>query len=224
MSVDALGMGKAASDYIMETQGVYISPEILKAQLQHETGNFNVGGENGISPELFAAHNYAGIKSTNGPTGLTSPEGDDYAAYSSDEEFAQDWAKTLAAYARDWKAWGYGDRVEDISTFADMLTVDPNYKYFTADKSEYVQGLANMMGIDAPDIASFAVQRTGPWGMKAPYNLPQSPTPEKMRSFWEEFSTKMEAAAVDSGLVSVARSAYFNFITADNMKEIAFNI
>ena len=43
MSVDALGMGKAASDYIYETQGVYIAPELLKAQLQHETGNFNVG-------------------------------------------------------------------------------------------------------------------------------------------------------------------------------------
>lgn len=228
MSVDALGMGKAASDYIYETQGVYIAPELLKAQLQHETGNFNVGGPNGISPELFAAHNYAGI-STSEETSLPRPanEGGYYKEYGSDEEFAKDWSNNLALYAQYWKEHGGTDRVEDPKTFVDLLIADPNYQYFRTDiegaVDSYINNIAHWSGVDAPDISSFAVQRTGPWGMKAPYNLPQSPTPEKMRSFWEEFSTKMEAAALDGGLVSVARSAYFNFITADNMKEIAFN-
>lgn len=228
MSVDALGMGKAASDYIMETQGVYIAPELLKAQLQLETGNFNVGGPNGISPELFAAHNYAGI-STSEETSLPRPsdEGGYYQEFGSDEEFAQNWSKNLALYAQYWKEHGGTDRVEDPKTFVDLLIADPNYQYFDTKKEgaveSYINNIASWSGVDAPDISSFAVQRSGPWGMTAPYNLPQSPTPEKMRSFWEEFSTKMEAAAVDNGLISVARSAYMNFITADNMKELAFN-
>lgn len=227
-SVDAVGMGKAASDYIYENTGVYISPVLLKAQLQHETGNFNVGGENGISEELFAAHNYAGI-STSEATSLPRPsnEGGYYKEYGSDEEFAQDWAKNLTLYAQYWKEHNGSDKIEDPKTFVDFLIADPNYQYFRTDiegaVESYINNIASWSGVDVPDIADFAVQRVGPWGMTAPYNIPQSPTPEKERSFWEEFSTKMYAAAVDGGMVSMARTAYFNFITADNMKEIAFN-
>lgn len=67
-----------------------IKPRFVWAQMYHETG--------GWPSDYWGIqyHNYSGIKGAGGPV---SSEGDTYKAYSSDEEYAQDYAKELKLHA-----------------------------------------------------------------------------------------------------------------------------
>lgn len=211
---NAYNMGKIASELIAQQTGVHIAPDLLKAQLQHETGNFEA-----ISDALKAAHNYGGM-STDEDTGLERPEGGYYKRYASDEDFVAEWSNTIANRAKYWKDHGGGD-VNDVSTFADMLIAEPGWAYYTDSPENYKAGLASWLSVDAPDLIDGAVPHVGAWGDTKQRVLPNVPDVQKQYTFWEEFYNKFVDAELDNGMVSAARNAWANFSNSESMAEWA---
>ena len=213
---NALTLGQIASDRIKQRTGVYVNPALLKAQLQHETGNFEQ-----IDDALKAVHNYGGM-STSEDTGLPRPpeEGGYYKRYASDEEFVDDWSNTISNRVAYWQSIGGGD-INDVSTFADMLIAEDGWHYYTDDPENYKAGLSAFLSVDAPDLIDGAVQHVGAWGTTKPYLLPGTPDVRKQYGFWDEFYLKFMDAELDNGIVSAARNAWANFANSESMAEWA---
>lgn len=124
-------MALIAADEIYNRVGVHVDPDLLWAQMVHETGWF--------SSPLSKYHNYGGMKTFDEDTGLPAPEGETgwYKRYNSDEEFARDWARTLA-----YSAKGLPDN-PDPATWAHSLKQNG---YYEDTEENYRDGLLGILG------------------------------------------------------------------------------
>lgn len=189
-----------ASQLIYGKTGKKVNPDLLWAQLRHETGNF--------SSQLSQYHNYAGIK-TDEDTGLLVPEEEYqrdggpryYKSYEDDNAFVADWVNNIAAFMADADV----DEIKTPEEFVHWLT-QGEQKYFTDDPASYAQSMYGLMG----DISDVAAPRQNIWGTNS--NVWQNPqlSTQKEYGTWEGFGIKFANAALDNGLVSLVRTTWAN--------------
>lgn len=122
---DLTGKPKAELAYrvqaLLRARGYELRADWIWAQMAHESSYFT-------SPLAVEDHNYAGM----GYNGST------YTHYDTDEEFAQDYARTLAAYAEDG--------LFEAKTVEEYAAALRHGHYYTAPLEEYIQGMKGALG------------------------------------------------------------------------------
>lgn len=187
-----------------------IDPHWVYAQWQHESGNFT-------SRMAQENNNFGGVTQVepNGEENKMTNSNLYAMMFDSPEDYADYFGHYLAKYAEN----GIGE----ASNVDEYLAALQNGGYFTSDDNSgnhYYEGVHAYLGGDFIDKA---VTHVGPWGTTHPYVLPQTPTPKKVYSFWEEFYEKFTNQFVDQGSVSAVRTAWANFINRDSMAELAMS-
>lgn len=133
-------LAQGISERLQNVHGKTLSPNLIYAQLAHETGNFT-------SELATKYHNYGGLTQTT-PNDLAQPDGSNYyMSFQTDEDFVNYMADYLNKYDEDGLF-----NARDSRTYAEALK---RGGYFGDTIENYVAGMQNFLG--SSPVADFAM-------------------------------------------------------------------